>query len=35
MGRLRDKEIIETRRGKIWIKDPEALNDVELGDMIL
>jgi CRP-like cAMP-binding protein len=35
MGRLRDKGIIETRRGIIWVKDPDALNDVEFGDMIL
>lgn len=31
MSRLRDQNIIETQRGKIWIKDPEALKDTEFG----
>jgi CRP/FNR family transcriptional regulator, nitrogen oxide reductase regulator len=33
MSFLRELGIIETRRGKIWIKDPVALKDVEFGDL--
>jgi len=35
MAHLRDKDIIETERGKIWIKDSEALSDTEFGHFII
>jgi CRP/FNR family transcriptional regulator, nitrogen oxide reductase regulator len=31
MGQLRDMGIITTGRGKIWIKDAQALHDIEFG----
>lgn len=33
MRLLRDMGIITTQRGKIWIKDPQALEDTEFGTM--
>jgi CRP/FNR family transcriptional regulator, nitrogen oxide reductase regulator len=31
MGQLRDMGVITTGRGKIWIKDAQALHDIEFG----
>ncbi len=35
MANLRDLDIIETERGKIWIKDSDALSDTESGNLII
>lgn len=35
MSKLRDQNIIETQRGKIRIKNPEALEDTEFGDFVI
>ncbi|MCG8634989.1 MAG: helix-turn-helix domain-containing protein, partial [Desulfobacterales bacterium] len=35
MGRLRDLGMIETRRGQISILDPDALDDMEFGDLTI
>ncbi|MBU2646594.1 Crp/Fnr family transcriptional regulator [bacterium] len=31
MANLRDMDIIDTQRGKIWVRNPEALQDIEFG----